>query len=178
MELYQYDIFRTQWGWFGLLDNGRGLMRTCLPVAHKEAVKNRMLSDIPDAKHSKKTFSTLKKAIKDYYKGTTVDFREVRVCLEDLSEFQQKVLTALRSVTYGNRITYGQLAELAGSPRGGRAVGTVLAENPLPLIIPCHRVIKSDGAPGFFSAAGGTQTKIRMLKMENPTPFRVSIGLS
>lgn len=175
MELYQYDIFRTPWGWFGLLDNGRGLMRTCLPVAHKEAVKNRMLSAIPDAKHSKKAFSALEKAIKDYYKGKTVDFLDVRVCMEDLSEFQQKVLTALRNVTYGKRITYGQLAELIGSARGGRAVGTVLADNPLPLIIPCHRVIKSDGSPGLFSAAGGTQTKIRMLKMENPTPFLVSV---
>ncbi len=169
MELkkqYHYTIFRTQWGWFGVLGGEQGLVRTCLPVDHKEAVQSRMLSDFPSAERSKKAFSVLQKAIEDYYKGLAVDFSDVEICLDGLSEFQRIVLTALRMVTYGNTVSYTRLAQLASSPKAARAIGTVMAQNPLPLIVPCHRVIKADGSPGLFSAAGGTDTKIRMLELE------------
>ena len=166
MEQYQYTIFRTQWGWFGLLGGEQGLLRTCLPVAHKEAVQSRMLSDIPNAERSKNAFSVLKIAIEDYYKGSPVDFDNVKVHLDGLSEFQRNVLTTLRTITYSKIVSYSQLAKLAGSPKAARAIGMVMAQNPLPLIIPCHRVIKSDGSVGQFSASGGTDTKKRMLDLE------------
>ena len=166
MENYQYNIFRTRWGWFGLLGNEQGLVRTCLPVAHKEAVHSRMLSDVLNAQRSKKAFSVLQKAIEDYYKGSAVDFGHVDVHLEDLSEFQRNVLTNLRTISYGNTVSYSQLAKLSNSPKAARVIGTVMAQNPLPLIIPCHRVIKADGSPGLFSAAGGSDTKARMLELE------------
>ncbi|MHC5000420.1 MAG: hypothetical protein ACYTE1_06325, partial [Planctomycetota bacterium] len=88
MEQYHYDIFRTQWGWFGLLGGEQGLVRTCLPVAHKEAVQSRLLSDIPNAERSKNAFSALRITIDDYYKGSPVDFGNVEVCLADSSDFQ------------------------------------------------------------------------------------------
>lgn len=155
-----------QWGWFGLLGSEQGLVRTCLPDTHKEAVQSRMLSDFPGSERSKKAFSVLQKAIEDYYKGAAVDFGNVKICLDGLSEFQRTVLTALRTINYGNTVSYAQLAKLANSPRATRAIGTVMAQNPLPLIVPCHRVIKADGSPGLFSAAGGTDTKKRMLELE------------
>ena len=166
MEQYQYDIFRTQWGWFGLLGSEQGLVRTCLPVAHKEAVQSRLLSDIPNAEWSKNAFSALKISIEDYYKGSPVDFSKVEVCLADSSDFQQRILTSLQTIRYGEIVSYGQLASLAGSPKAARAIGRVMAQNPLPLIIPCHRVIKADGSIGQFSAAGGTDTKKKMLNLE------------
>jgi len=166
MEQYQYAIFRTQWGWFGLLGSEQGLVRTCLPVAHKEAVQSRLLSDIPNAERSKKAFSVLQNAIEDYYKGSPADFSDVEVCLADSSEFQQRVLITLQTISYGEIVSYSQLAKLAGSPKAARAIGMVMAQNPLPLIIPCHRVIKADGSVGQFSAAGGTDTKKRMLDLE------------
>jgi O-6-methylguanine DNA methyltransferase len=166
MEQYQYDIFRTQWGWFGLLGCQQGLVRTCLPVAHKKAVQSRLLSDIPNAEWSKNAFSALKILIDDYYKGSRVDFSDVDVCLADYSEFQQRVLTSLQIISYGEIISYSQLASLTGSPKAARAVGRVMAQNPLPLIIPCHRVIKADGSPGQFTAPGGADTKKRMLDLE------------
>lgn len=166
MGEYQYAIFRTHWGFFGLVGGEMGIVRTCLPVAHKEAIYSRMLSDLPNAQQSKKAFSALKKSIEAYYKGKVVDFSDVPVCLEGLSDFQQKVLLVLQKIKYGRSVTYGEMAEIAGSPRGARAIGSVMAINPVPLIIPCHRVIKADGSVGQFSAAGGTDTKIRMLKME------------
>ena len=166
MEQYQYDIFRTQWGWFGLLGSERGLVRTCLPVAHKEAVQSRLLSDIPNAERSKNAFSALKISIEDYYKGSPVNFGNVEVYLADSSDFQQRVLTTLQTISYGEIVSYSQLASLAGSSKAARAIGRVMAQNPLPLIIPCHRVIKADGSIGQFSAAGGTDTKKKMLDLE------------
>ena len=163
---YQYAIFRTQWGWFGILGGEQGLVRTYLPVAHKEGVQSRMLSDFPGAERAKKAFSVLQNAIEDYYNGLPVDFSNVEIRLDGLGEFRRNVLTALRTISYGNTASYTQLAKLANSPRAARAIGTVMAQNPLPLIIPCHRVVKADGSPGQFSGSGGTKTKIRMLKLE------------
>ncbi|MHC4292079.1 MAG: methylated-DNA--[protein]-cysteine S-methyltransferase [Planctomycetota bacterium] len=167
MENYQYSIFKTRWGWFGLLGSDKGLVRTCLTIANKEAVIKRMLSDMPDAKQSTRGFSVLKKAIQEYYKGTPIDFSDARICLDGFTEFQQKALATLRKVKYGKTLSYSDLAKLAGNPKAARAIGSVMAANPLPLIIPCHRVIRTDGVIGQFSAAGGQNTKKRMLKLEN-----------
>ena len=166
MKQYRYAIFRTQWGWFGLLGSERGIVRTYLPDAQKEAVQSRILSDFPGSKQTKTAFSALKKSIEDYYQGSPVDFGNVEVCLADSSEFQQRVLTTLRTISYGEIVSYSQLAKLAGSSKAVRAIGMVMAQNPLPLIIPCHRVIKADGSIGQFSAAGGTDTKKKMLNLE------------
>jgi len=125
-----------------------------------------MLSDFPSAKWSKSPFLVLQRVIEDYYKGAPVDFSDVDVRLDGFSEFQRNVLTTLRTISYGKTVSYSQLAQLAGSPKAARAIGMVMAQNPLPLIIPCHRVIKADGSPGLFSAPGGTDTKTRMLDLE------------
>jgi methylated-DNA-[protein]-cysteine S-methyltransferase len=163
---YEYAIFKTRWGWFGLLGTENGLIRTCLPVDRKEALLNRMLSDVLDAKQSKTPFSVLETRIQDYYKGQPIDFSDVDVCLDGLSDFQQHVLTTLRKVTYGKTVSYGQLARMAGSPKAARAIGSVMAANPLSLIIPCHRVIRTDRTVGMFTAPGGTKTKKRLLELE------------
>jgi len=164
---YQYSIFKTHWGWFGVLACEKGLLRTCLPMAFKEAVQRRLLSDISGAEPAKKELRTLEKKILAYYKGKPVVFSDVKVCLEELTDFQRQVLTRLQKVKYGHTISYGDLARRIKNPKASRAIGAVMAANPLPLIIPCHRVIKSDGSLGFFSAAGGIDTKKRMLDLEN-----------
>lgn len=166
ITMEQYAIFKTQWGWFGLSGDERGLVRTYLPAGCKEAVKSRLLADSPGASPSKNAFSGLKTAIVDYYRGAPVDFSGIKIQLEGVSEFQRRVLTNLRRISYGETISYGQLARRVGSPKAARAIGTVMAANPLPLIIPCHRVIKANGAPGQFSAPGGASTKKRMLNLE------------
>lgn len=82
-----------------------------------------------------------------------------------LTAFQKRVLIATMSVKRGNVVTYKQLARMAGNPNAYRAVGTALRLNPLPIKIPCHRVIKSDGSLGNYSA-GGRRAKLRLLKEE------------
>ena len=86
--------------------------------------------------------------------------------LDGLSPFYKSVLTACKFVRFGQTINYGELAKKAGRPSSARAVGNALARNPLPLIIPCHRVIRSDGSLGGFSALGGLSLKRKLLAHE------------
>ncbi len=95
-----------------------------------------------------------------------MDFSKVPTDLRGRTDFQKNVLKALKTVKYGHTITYSWLAHKIGRPNAVRAIGQVMSVNPLPLIIPCHRVIRADGSPGGFSAAGGTRTKLRMLQIE------------
>lgn len=82
----------------------------------------------------------------------------------DGSEFRVSVLDALRDIPYGETRTYAQVAEAVGSPRAYRAVGTACAENPLPIVIPCHRVVPTTGGVGSY--AGGSSMKRRLLEFE------------
>ena len=84
-----------------------------------------------------------------------------------LSEFAKSVLTACRAIKFGQTISYLGLAEKAGHPTAARAVGNVMAKNPLPLIVPCHRVLNADGRAGGFSATGGISLKKKMLELEH-----------
>jgi methylated-DNA-[protein]-cysteine S-methyltransferase len=82
------------------------------------------------------------------------------------SNFALKVVKVCIEVPIGKTVTYSQLAKRAGFPKAARAVGNVLAKNPLPLLVPCHRVIRADGEIGNFSAPGGSKTKKKMLEHE------------
>lgn len=78
--------------------------------------------------------------------------------------FRTRTLVALQSIDYGQTISYGELATLAGSPRAARAVGSACATNPLPIVIPCHRVVKADGSMGQYT--GGVRIKEKLLRLE------------
>lgn len=101
----------------------------------------------------------------EYFRGDRHHF-DVPINYNGLSDFSRRVLHSLAEVPYGTVLSYGELASKAGSPRAARAVGTVMAANPFPLIIPCHRVINADGSPGNYSAAHGPASKIRLIDFE------------
>jgi methylated-DNA-[protein]-cysteine S-methyltransferase len=84
--------------------------------------------------------------------------------------FRGDVLAALESVPYGETISYGELAAEAGRPGAARAVGTAMATNPLPIVVPCHRVTRAGGVLGHYG--GGTATKARLLRLEGALPAR------
>ncbi len=105
-----------------------------------------------------------------YFEGSPETFTDVRVDLSWKSDFQQRVLELTRRIGYGRTTTYAELARRAGKPRAARAVGQVMAGNPLPLVIPCHRVVGCDGRLGGFSAPGGTVLKRRLLELEAAQP--------
>jgi len=104
-------------------------------------------------------------ALCDYATGSEVDFSRFPLALPPKTQFQQRVIGACRAIPRGETRTYGDLAAKAGSPGAARAVGQVMATNRLPLLIPCHRVVGSNGLHGF-SAPGGLATKQRLLEIE------------
>ena len=89
--------------------------------------------------------------------------------LDLCAPFQRRVLVAEHAIPRGRVSSYGSIARAIGCPRGARAVGTALATNPLPIIVPCHRAVRSDGALGGFQ--GGLPMKRALIEMEN-VPFR------
>jgi len=86
--------------------------------------------------------------------------------IQRVTEFTKQVLTACRNIGFGRTISYSGLAKKLDRPAAARAIGTALAKNPLPLIIPCHRIVRYDGKIGGFSAPGGTTLKKKMLLHE------------
>jgi methylated-DNA-[protein]-cysteine S-methyltransferase len=163
----RYAVFRTKWGYFGLAGTEKGLLRTHLPLPELQSVKRRLLKGLPAPQCDKTLFNTLQKQIIAYFEGTYVNFdRNIPIVLDGFSQFAGRVLTACRKITFGQTVSYAELAKKAGSPSAARAVGRVMANNPLPLVIPCHRVIRSDGSIGGFSAQGGIKLKNKLLQFE------------
>ena len=110
----------------------------------------------------------VQKALRRYFEGRQVDFtRWPRVDTGHMGAFAAAVLSECRRLKYGWTITYGELAARAGAPAAARAVGMVLSRNPVPLIIPCHRIVRADGSLGGYSGEGGSRTKDRLLRMES-----------
>ncbi len=89
-----------------------------------------------------------------------------------LTDFQKLVLVATSSIPKGKTATYKEIAKRIGKPKAYRAVGNALAANPLPVVIPCHRVIKSNGSVGSYSRRGGAAAKLRLLKRENASSLK------
>ena len=86
--------------------------------------------------------------------------------MSGMTSFQRLVLGAVRRVPRGKYVTYGELAARIGRPRAARAVGRALGSNPIPIVIPCHRVLASDGSLGGYSGRGGVRTKRALLQLE------------
>ena len=99
----------------------------------------------------------------EYFAGRRHAF-DLPVDLQLATGFRRTALEQLVEVPYGRTVSYAELAARAGSPRAVRAVGTACALNPVPLVIPCHRVVRSDGAPGAYR--GGAEAKVRLLALE------------
>ena len=161
----KYTIFNTAWGHFSLVADKKGLIRTILPCKNRKIVEKRLLSGLKNTKFDKNLLRPLQKQIIAYFAGKPARFNTPLV-LDSLSPFARKVLDACRKIPSGKTVSYSQLAGMIGKPRASRAVGSALARNPIPLIIPCHRVIHSDGSLGNFSAPGGTDTKKKMIDLE------------
>jgi len=99
-----------------------------------------------------------------YFNGKGIDIPWQWMDLSRFTASQQAVYRAVSGISYGETASYGQVARMAGLPRAARFVGTTMANNPYPVLIPCHRVIRSDGSAGLFG--GGEALKVRMLEME------------
>jgi methylated-DNA-[protein]-cysteine S-methyltransferase len=98
--------------------------------------------------------------------GQPADFSGVTLDFSGVADFARRVYAAARRVPAGRTATYGEIAAEIGAPGEARAVGQALGANPIPLIVPCHRIVPASGAIGGFSAPGGALTKTRLLALE------------
>ena len=117
----------------------------------------------PDWNQNGAAFAEVIRQLQAYFRGELEEF-DVPLAMEG-TEFQIRVWNALRTIPYGETISYAQLAQRIGNPKAVRAVGLANGSNPIPIIVPCHRVIGSDGSLTGFG--GGLSTKKKLLELEN-----------
>lgn len=165
--MIKYAIVPTAWGEVLLAGSARGLCGLALPPARKCDPHRRAKKIWAECTHAGSLLQDLQTQIAQYFDGQTIDFN-ASVDLSGLTDFQQKVLTTTKQLRYGQTITYANLSKSIGQPTAARAVAQALGQNPIPLVIPCHRVIGSNG-PGGFSAEQGVKLKQKMLEMEAAT---------
>ena len=159
-----YCVFETKAGWIALVGRDGKLIRSTLPKSTREAA----LADIKAGLNALSVedgsaFGNLPSRLADYFAGQKVDFSDVEIDLGSPGRFIEAAQRACRNVPYGTLITYKGLAEAAGNPKAARAAGTAMAKNPVPIIVPCHRVVAAGGIGGF---ALGLEWKRRLLHLE------------
>lgn len=164
---HPYTIVATDWGYTGLLMTEHGIRRSVLPLPEPGDVETSLRAATPDAVWCTHVNRALETQIQDYFAGTPTPFdTTVPLDLTWARPFTLAALEACRLIPPGETRTYGQLAQTAGQPLAARAVGGAMAKNPLPLLIPCHRVLGASGRLTGFSAPGGLEMKQRMLNLE------------
>jgi methylated-DNA-[protein]-cysteine S-methyltransferase len=127
--------------------------------------------ELPRVQVSETVGGELAQRFAAYFAGERDSFEDVELDVDDGTPFQHRLVDALRSIPYGETVTYGELASLAGAPNAHRAAGTFCARNRFPLVVPCHRVVAANGIGGFGSL--GVGYKRRLLELERPKPVRV-----
>ena len=155
-----YTIFATSAGWMGLLGSTHGLRRATLPQASEQAVRRLMGGDIDEAVWSPPFFQDLMERLKDYFSGHEATFLD-KLDLSRATLFQCEVWETTRLIPYGETRSYAWVAGQIKKPKASRATGQALGKNPLPIFVPCHRVLASNGTLGGFT--GGIDTKKHLL---------------
>lgn len=158
-----YSIFKTAFGLCGIAGTERGIIRLILPGMTEDEIVSAFRL-LPSA-IGRGRFREIEESIRRYFDGERGDF-DFPTDLSHCTAFQQRVYKITRTIPYGEFRTYKGIAKKIGLPGAARAVGNALSRNPIPLIIPCHRVIRENGEMGGFTAPGGIDLKIRMIKME------------
>lgn len=120
-------------------------------------------------RHEPARLEEVTRQLKEYFRGERDTF-DFPVDLSHLTSFQRQVLDATRNVPPGRVVSYKEIAQRIGNPRASRAVGNALGCNPVPIVIPCHRVLPQDGSLGGYSGGGGSKTKARLLEIEGVLP--------
>lgn len=174
MKQLAYCLFETPLGWCGIVwSEGKNssashtISSLQLPEATPGITESRIArSGARKSSELPREIAELIERVRKHLRGEAQDFRDVPVDLDGADPFARRVYEAAREIPPGETRTYGELARALHQPGAARAVGQVLGRNPIPLIIPCHRVLAASGKPGGFSAYGGKSTKVRLLEIE------------
>ena len=169
-------VFPTELGWMALATRDGRLVR--LTIGHDSL--DRARADLckllglaaadcraEEASDAGADVLSLVERFGDFAAGSRDDFLDIPLAIDTCPPFSRKVLAACRKIPYGQTQSYSELAAAAGSPRAARAVGRAMATNPVPLVIPCHRVLGAKGDLRGYSAYGGLRLKRRLLELES-----------
>ncbi len=168
MAAIEYALFETPLGTAAVAWSERGLYAVELPVGNAEDTEHRLRRFVPGAVAAEPPpwAAEAMGAIAAHLGGERVDLDRIPIDVARMPAFYRTVYEAARRIPPGQTVTYGELATRCGSPGAARAVGQALAKNPVPVVVPCHRILASGGRAGGFSAAGGLGTKERLLAIE------------
>ncbi|HXG42873.1 MAG TPA: methylated-DNA--[protein]-cysteine S-methyltransferase [Dehalococcoidia bacterium] len=161
-------VVPTALGWMGLVFSERGLRAVTLPRPSRQEAEAEVRALGARRPARGRLALQMARRLQDYARGLPVSFHDVPLDWDDLSPFQRAVLQALWRLPRGQVTTYGELARLVGRPGAARAVGRAMATNPLPIVVPCHRVVGADGS--LTGYGGGLELKARLLELEGVSP--------
>lgn len=159
--MYQ-STFETELGRVRVYATERGICKIDLPAAHSESASVLLTDDDPSSPLTEQVAIM----INLYFSGRRQPFETVPVDLTGLTLFRTRILTLIREIPYGETRSYGEVSIMAGTPGAARAVGGAMAANPVPVIIPCHRIVAADGRLTGFTAPGGLELKKNLLQAE------------
>jgi O-6-methylguanine DNA methyltransferase len=160
-EFIIYSIFDTPFGFCGLVSSNRGLLRVILGKRSQKSLIYSIKSEYPYSLYSE--LIEYQEIIEKYFNGERITF-DIPLDIEKATQFQRRVWEITKSIPYGEVRTYKWVSLRMGIENGFRAVGKALASNPIPIIIPCHRVVRKDGKLGGYSQ--GINLKAELLKLE------------
>jgi methylated-DNA-[protein]-cysteine S-methyltransferase len=174
-----HHLFDTAIGTSGIAWSARGLVAVQLPESDEATTEKRLVkkSHSTGAAEPPTAMVALIADIRRYLAGERMDFSAVPVDLEGVDDYRRTLYEAMRAIGYGVTTTYGELAKSLGATdwEGARHVGEAMGKNPVPVVVPCHRVLAAGKKIGGFSAYGGAKTKEKLLALEgvrfdNPAP--------
>jgi methylated-DNA-[protein]-cysteine S-methyltransferase len=169
MTAISFAIFETAIGACGIAWGERGIAAVQLPEADEQKTRARLQRRFSEAREAPPTPEVQRAVdgITALLRGEASDLSAVVLDVEDLPAFNRRVYEVARAIPPGATLSYGEIAARLGEPpQAARDVGQALGQNPIPIIVPCHRVLAANGKPGGFSASGGVTTKLRLLTIE------------
>lgn len=168
-------VFDTAIGWCGVAWSPEGVIAVQLPEMSELATRTRLAQRTPELDDAAPppTVQRAIDAMTGLLRGEPVDLAAIALDLATVPAFDRSVYSATREIPTGATRTYGAIAAQLGIPGGARAVGQALGRNPVPIVVPCHRVLAAGQRAGGFSAHGGAATKLRMLRIEGASAPRL-----
>jgi len=167
-----FALFDTAIGRCAIIWSARGVAGVGFPEGSDQATRKRIARRHPSAREASPP-RDIERVIGDIVAllaGEPRDLSAVRIDTEGMPDFNRRVYEIARGVPPGSTLSYGEVAERLGDRNLARDVGVALGQNPIPIIVPCHRVLAAGGKIGGFSAHGGVQTKLRLLSIEGAQP--------
>ncbi len=165
-DALRYQLVETKMGNAAVVGGPDGLRGVILPGLSRRELRKETLRRFPGAEEEGRGLKRAVRALATYFETGRLRAGGIRLDLTGVGEFGRMVYEKLLEIPPGETVTYAELARRIGRPGANRAVGSAVSRNPLPVFIPCHRVLRSDGGLGGFTAEGGIPLKQAMLELE------------